>query len=430
MESFDLIIKNGEIVNHNQTFTADIGVKNGLIVKIGPNINGASKKILDATGLSILPGLIDSQVHFREPGLTHKEDIESGSKAAVLGGICTYFEMPNTKPATTTVSSIEEKIAIAHKKSYANAYFYIGANGNNLEELKKAQSIPGCCGVKIFLGSSTGDLLLYNKEKLLEIFQNLDCPIAVHCESEDRLNARIAIRDNATSVHAHYDWRDAQSALESTQMIIEVAKAAKRKVHVLHISTKEEIEFLKANKEHCTFELTPQHLTLFAPDSYDNLDTLAQMNPPLRTKDHLEALWRAVDEDIVDVFGSDHAPHTLEEKRKGYPHSPSGMPGVQTIFPIFLSHMNNGKISLEKIIEKLSFNPANLYKLNKGIVQEGRDADFTIVDFKKEWIINNQQQASKCGWTPFYGTVVKGKPVVTIVLGKIVMLKDEVFDRK
>lgn len=430
MESFDLIIKNGEIVNHNATFKADIGINGGKIVKIAPDLGhliNDAKNFIDATGLTILPGLIDSQVHFREPGLTHKEDIHTGSMAAVLGGICTFFEMPNTKPATTTVASIQEKIAIAKKTSFANAYFYIGANGNNLDELKKAQELEGCCGVKIFLGSSTGDLLLYNKDKLIEIFKSLDCPIAVHCESEDRLKERIAIRDNATSVHAHYEWRDAQSAQESTMMIIDVAKTAGRKVHILHVSTKEEIAFLKANKEHCTFELTPQHLTLFAPDIYDNIDTLAQMNPPIRTKDHMEALWSAVDEDIVDVFGSDHAPHTLAEKRKGYPHSPSGMPGVQTIFPVMLSHMNRGKISLAKIIEKLSYNPAKLYRLNKGKVAEGMDADFTIVDLNQEWIINNKQQASKCGWTPFYGQVVKGKPVATIVMGKIAMLKDAVF---
>ena len=428
MNSIDLIIKNGKIINHDEEIVADIAVKDGKIVEIGKSLSGATNSI-DATGLVILPGLIDSQVHFREPGLTHKEDIKSGSKGAALGGICTYFEMPNTNPPTTTVTAVQEKLDIASKTSYTNYYFYIGATDSNLEELKKAQELPGCIGVKIFLGSSTGDLLLYNEEKLLEIFKNITVPIAVHCESEKRLNERKHIRDEATSVHAHYDWRDPQSALEATQMIIAIAKKAGRKVHVLHVSTKEEIEFLKANKAHCTFELTPQHLTLSAPEIYDNIDTLAQMNPPIRTKDHTEALWSAVDEDVVDVFGSDHAPHTLNEKRKGYPHSPSGMPGVQTIFPVMLFHMNKGRITLQKIVEKLSYNPAKIFGLNKGRVEVGRDADFTIVDLDKEWVINTKDQASKCGWTPFYGMLVKGAPVITIVSGTIAMIKGEVFNK-
>ena len=427
---YDLIVKNGTILNYNQDpVVADIAISKGKIDKIGSNL-GEAKNQLDASGLTIIPGLIDSQVHFREPGLTHKEDLSSGSKAAVLGGICTFFEMPNTKPATITLEKIEEKIKLAKEKSHANFAFYIGASEDNLEELLKIESLDGCCGVKIFLGSSTGDLLLYKREILLDIFKNISVPIAVHSESEVRLNERINIRDNATSVHDHYLWRDAQSALESTKMIIEVAKEAGRKVHVLHISTKEEMDFLKDQKEHCTVEVTPQHLTLFAPDAYDSMGTLAQMNPPIRTKDHQEGLWQGLHNGTVDVIGSDHAPHTLQEKRVDYPNSPSGMPGVQTPLPLLLHHLEKGRIDLNKIIELMAINPAKIFSLNKGKIEEGFDGDLTILDLNENWLISNDAQASKAGWTPFYGMNIKGKPKATIVSGEIAMLNDTVFKPK
>jgi dihydroorotase len=426
MSSLDLIIKNGTLVSSKGRQTADIGVFSGEIVKIG-KIEEEAKNIIDATGMLVLPGLIDSQVHFRDPGLTHKETIYTGSKAAVLGGICTFFEMPNTQPSTTTLKRFVDKLNIAKEDSFANYGFYMGATAKNLDEILKVENLEGCCGVKIFLGSSTGDLLLYNRDKLLEIFKTVSCPIAVHSENEERLKERINIRDNAKDVHAHYEWRDAQTALESTRMIIDVAKEAGRKVHVLHITTKEEIEFLANNKEHCTIEVTPQHLTLSAPEVYDRIGTLAQMNPPIRTKEHQDALWKALNDGVVDVLGSDHAPHTLEEKSKPYPASPSGMPGVQTIFPVMIKNMNEGKITLEKIIELMSENPARLWGLNKGKIEIGLDADFTLFDPNKEWTITNDQQASKVGWTPFYGMSMKGAPVGTIVMGQIAMLTGSSF---
>ncbi len=424
---YDLIVKNGTIINYNQhPLVADIAIKDAKIVEIGQDLSG-SKQILDASNLQILPGLIDTQVHFREPGLTHKEDLASGSKAAVLGGICTFFEMPNTKPATITLEKIEEKIAIAKKKSLANFAFYIGASEDNLEELLKIENLDGCCGVKIFLGSSTGDLLLYKKEVLLKIFQTIKVPIAVHSESEVRLNERLSIRDGATSVHAHYEWRDATSAIESTKMIIEIAKQAKRKVHILHISTKDEMEFLKTQKDHCTVEATPQHLTLFAPDAYDSLGTFAQMNPPIRTKDHTEGIWRGLHDGTVDVIGSDHAPHTKKEKANEYPNSPSGMPGVQTTLPLLLHHMENKRIDLNKIIELMAVNPSKIFGLNKGSIEVGKDADLTIIDLNESWMIKNEDQASKCGWTPFYGMNIKGRPKATVVSGHIAMLENQTF---
>ncbi|OIQ20851.1 MAG: dihydroorotase [Bacteriovorax sp. MedPE-SWde] len=429
MSSFDLLVKNGTLTTSKSRNLFDIGIKDGKIVEIG-TITGDAKRVIDASGLNILPGLIDTQVHFREPGPTHKEDLESGSRAAALGGICTFFEMPNTSPTTTTVEKINDKVELAKSKSHTNFGFYIGGSENNLEELLKAEDLEGCCGVKIFLGSSTGDLLLYKREVLIEIFKKIKMPIAVHSESEPRLLDRISIRDNAKSVHAHYEWRDAQTALESTKMIIEVAKEAGRKVHILHVSTKDEMDYLAKNKEHCTVEATPQHLTLIAPDAYDQLGAFAQMNPPIRTAEHKEGIWEGLMNGTVDVLGSDHAPHTIEEKERAYPRSPSGMPGVQTIFPIMLKHMNEGRITLEKIIELLSETPAKLYSLNKGRLEVGADADLTIVDLDKVWTIENEDQASKCGWTPFAGTEVKGKPTATIVMGQVAMLNDEVFEIK
>jgi len=427
MPTFDLIVKNGTLTTSQSKQNADIAIKDGKIAKIG-DISEDATKVIDASGLNILPGLIDTQVHFREPGLTHKEDLKSGSRAAALGGICTFFEMPNTKPATTSVDSVKEKIELARQKSYTNFGFYIGGSEKNLEEILKSEDLEGCCGLKIFLGSSTGDLLLYKREILLDIFKKVKMPIAVHSESEPRLVERMPIRDNATSVHAHYEWRDAISALESTKMIIDVAKEAGRKVHVLHITTKEEMEFLAQNKEHCTVEVTPQHLTLFAPDIYDKIGTFAQMNPPIRTADHKDGLWTGLNNGTVDVLGSDHAPHSIEEKEKGYPHSPSGMPGVQTIFPVMLKHMNEGKITLEKIIELLSETPAKLYSLNKGRLEVGADADLTLLNLNEAWTIQNEDQASKCGWTPFAGMEIKGRPVGTVVMGQVAMLNGEVFE--
>jgi len=422
MSQLDLIIRRGTIVNTLGSEVFDIGVTNGKITHLEKDIKETAKEEFDANGLHIIPGVIDSQVHFREPGLTHKEDLHTGSKAAILGGVTTFFEMPNTKPPCTSPEHITVKVNIGKETSYTDFAFYMGATGNNLDDLKKAHATEGCCGVKIFLGSSTGSLLLYDKEKLTEIFKTLKCPIAVHSESEEMLNQRISIRDEAKDVHAHYEWRNAETALESTKMIIEIAKESKRKVHILHVTTKEEMEFLKENKEHCTVEVTPQHLTLSAPEAYDKLGTLAQMNPPIREKFHQDGLWEGLLNGTVDVIGSDHAPHTLEEKDQKYPASPSGMPGVQTTLPIMLDHCLNGKIKLEKLVQLLCERPAEMYSLgNKGKVEVGRDADLVVLDLKSETILKNEDMGSKCGWTPFHNMTVKGKILKTYKSGSLLV---------
>jgi len=426
---YDLLLKNGEIYLKGKLVRKDILVHQGKIVKVDDNISESALKTMDLTGKQILPGLIDSQVHFRDPGLTHKEDLETGSMAAALGGVCTFFEMPNTTPPTTDEAAILEQVEKAKRVSYVNFGFFMGATQNNLEELKKAKDIEGCCGIKIFLGSSTGSLLLYEREALLDVFKNTKGMISCHSENEDMLQENVAIRDQATTAHDHPKWRSVETALSSTKRLIGLAREAGRKVHVLHITTRDEMIFLAENKDICTVEVLPQHLTLFAPDCYDRLGTYAQMNPPIRTKEHQEGLWEGLKNGTVDVLGSDHAPHTREEKDKGYPHSPSGMPGVQTIVPLMLNHVNEGRLTLSRLMELMAEKPAELWGLNKGKIEEGRDADFTVVDLKGEFTIRNEDQASKCGWTPFNGMKIIGKPTHTIVGGVVVMQDGAIIGR-
>jgi dihydroorotase len=426
--SFDLVLKGASIYQKGQLSKKDVGVKDGKITSIEDSIDGG-EKVLDLTGKTVLPGLIDSQVHFREPGLTHKEDIESGSRAAALGGICTFFEMPNTTPPTTTEESIKEKVDKAKKVSYVNFAFFMGATQHNVEELKKVGDLEGCCGIKIFLGSSTGSLLLYEENALLEVFKNTKGMISCHSENEDLLKERVSVRDEYKTAHGHPEWRNVETALSSTVRLIGLAKKAGRKVHVLHISTKEEMEFLKNNKDACTVEVLANHLSLYAPDCYDRLDTFTQMNPPIRTIDHQEGIWMGIADGTVDVMGSDHAPHTRDEKEKGYPNSPSGMPGVQTIVPLMLNHMHNGKLTLQRLMQLLAEKPAELWGLNKGHIEIGRDADFTVVDMERVVKITNEQQASKVGWTPYDGAEVKGWPTHTICGGVVVMEEGNLLTR-
>ena len=377
-----------------------------------------------------MPGVIDSQVHFREPGLTHKEDIAHGSKAALLGGVTTFLEMPNTTPPTTSEKTIAQKVEIAARNSYANFGFFIGADGNNLEQLVNSQKYLGCCGIKIFLGSSTGTLLLYKKEKLEEIFSKVNIPIAVHSEDEEMLRQRIAIHRQAKKVHAHLEWRNEQTALSSTVKIIDIARNTGKKLHILHVSSKDEMEYLASCKDICTVEVTPQHLTIHAPECYDRLGTYAQMNPPIRNLEHQKGLWRGIESKIVDVIGSDHAAHTREEKDKGYPHSPSGMPGVQTLLPIMLDHVHRKHLSLARLVELICKNPAKLYGLKgKGELKIGADADISLVDLKRKHIFRHEQMASKCGWTPFDGVEVTGMPVMALVRGQIVMKEGKIMGK-
>ena len=420
-ETFDLIIRGGTVATPNGIAPGDVGVRAGKIETIGSLANATAAEIFDAKGLHVLPGVIDSQCHFREPGNEHKEDLESGSRAAVLGGVTGVFEMPNTFPPTTTRASMEDKLARAAGRMHCDYAFYIGATPANIGALAELERIAGVAGVKAFLGSSTGTLLLDHEEDIAAMLRAGRRRVAVHSEDEDRLKERrhLAVKGDPRS---HPVWRDAETARMSTERVIRLARAAGRRLHVLHVTTADEIPLLADAKEICTAETTPQHLTLAAPECYERLGTYAQMNPPIRDAHHRDVLWQAVNEGVIDVIGSDHAPHTRAEKEKTYPDTPSGMPGVQTLVTILLDHVNAGRLSLERFIDLTSTGAARIFGIaGKGRIARGFDADFTIVDLKSKKTIENNWIASKCGWTPFDGMQTTGWALATIIRGKTVM---------
>ena len=416
----DLIIKNGKCYIDGQLKDVNISVKDGKIQKIG-QITEDAKDAIDATGLIVLPGCMDTQTHFREPGSTDTEDLHSGSRAAIVGGITSVFEMPNTNPPTSTKKEFQRKLDLAKNRMYCNYAFYFGATADNANELADLKNLEGCCGIKLFAGSSTGNLLVADEKDIEVVFQNSSKVVAVHSEDEAILSINKKLIKKG-DVHSHPIWRSDECAISSTRRIVRIAKRYNKKAHVLHISTKQEIDFLAQHKGNITFEITPQHLTIYAPDCYDKLGTYAQMNPPIRDKSHYDRLWYAVKNNLNDTIGSDHAPHLKVNKDKEYPNSPSGMPGVQTLMPVMLNHINEGKLTLNQLINFVCENPVKIFGIRgKGFIREGFDADFTIVDMKKKITIKNKNIESKCGWTPFDGVEFKGTPVSTIIAGKIKM---------
>ena len=421
----DIIIKNGECYIDGTLKKKDIGILKNKIVKIG-DLKDESKEVFDAKGLTVLPGCIDTQVHFREPGSTDAEDLNSGSKAAVMGGITSVFEMPNTNPPTTNFEEFDKKIKIG-KGMFCNHAFYFGATAENYTTLEKLKELKGCCGIKLFAGSSTGNLLVDKEKDIEKVFEHASKVVAVHSEDEEILKIRKKLIEEG-NVLSHPVWRNEEVAMSSTRRIVRIAKRLKKKAHILHVTTKEEVDFLSQNKGDITFEITPQHLTIYAPDCYDNLGTYAQMNPPIRDKSHYDRLWYAVRNNYNDTIGSDHAPHLKTNKDKKYPNSPSGMPGVQTILPVMLDHVNNKKLELEQLMKLMCENPVKIFGIkNKGFLKENYDADITIVDLNKSIKIQNEDIQSKCGWSPFNGYSFKGSPVVTIVNGKIKMKNGKII---
>ena len=422
----DLIIKNGKCYIDKNLNEVDIGIQNSKIVKIGKLDEDASQSI-DASGLTVLPGCIDTQTHFREPGSTDTEDLASGSRAAIVGGITSVFEMPNTNPATTNKTEFQRKIDLAKNRMYCNHAFYFGATPTNQSELADLKGLDGCCGVKLFAGSSTGTLLVHKEEDIEKVFESTSKIVAVHSEDEDILNLRKKLREKG-NVHSHPTWRDEECAISSTRKIVKIAKRLGKKAHILHITTKQEVDFLSQNKGDITFEITPQHLTMYAPDCYDKLGTYAQMNPPIREKSHYDRLWYAVRNNYNDTIGSDHAPHLKVNKDKEYPDTPSGMPGVQTLLPVMLNHVNDAKLTLVQLMNLICENPAKIFGIiGKGYLKEEYDADITIVDMNKIIEIKNGKIESKCGWSPFDGHKFKGTPVYTIINGEIKMKDGEIL---
>ena len=425
-DNFSLIIKNGSCYIDGKLTKTDIGLSGNKIKKIG-KIELNSSKVYDATDKVVLPGIIDTQVHFREPGSTDAEDLESGSRAAVLGGVTALFEMPNTNPPTSNLIEFDKKLQAAKNRMHSNYAFYFGATPDNTNQLAKLKDVEGCCGVKLFAGSSTGNLLVDKEADIEKVISSSDRIVSIHSEDEDIIKLRKKFIKKG-DVHSHAEWRNVEVAMSSTRRVVKIAERYNKKIHVLHVTTREEVDFLAMHKKNVTFETTPQHLTMYAPDCYDKLGTYAQMNPPLRTKEHYDRLWLAIKNNIVDVLGSDHAPHLKENKDKEYPNSPSGMPGVQTIFPVMLDHVNNGKLTLQQLINLMCENPCKIFGIkNKGYLKEGYDADLTIADMNKEVVIKNEMIASKCGWTPFNNYKVTGFPVATIVNGHLVMSEGKVI---
>ncbi len=425
-ESFDVLIRGGTVVNHDGIGSRDIGVRAGRIEAIGQLGNASAPEIIEARGLHVLPGVIDSQVHFREPGLEHKEDLESGSRAAVAGGVTCVFEMPNTKPLTTTAETLADKVRRAHHRMFCDFAFYVGGTRENIGDIPALENLEGSAGIKVFMGSSTGDLLVDDETSLDHIIAALSRRAAFHAEDEDRLKERMHLR-RPGDPSSHPEWRDEQAALIATTRLVRLAEKHKKRVHVLHISSATEMAFLADHKQFATVEVTPHHLTLAAPDCYERLGTYVQMNPPVRDERHRAAIWAALANGIVDVLGSDHAPHTRAEKDVAYPQSHSGMTGVQTLLPVMLDHVNAGRLSLERLVDLTAHGPQRIFNIvGKGRIAVGYDADFSIVDLKRREKITNAWIKSRCGWTPYDGVTVTGWAVGTIVRGRRAMWEGEI----
>lgn len=424
MAQYETIFKNGTVVNHDGVHQTDIAVSDGRIVALGDLRDASAAEIVDCTGLHVLPGVIDTQVHFREPGLTHKEDLESGSLSAVMGGVTGVFEMPNTNPLTTTRETFEEKIRLGTRRMHCDFAFYIGGTHDNVAQLPELERLPGCAGVKVFMGSSTGSLLVPDDDGVEAILNAISRRAAFHSEDEYRLEERKPLRVPGDP-SSHPVWRDPEAAMLSTRRLVALAKKTGKRVHILHISTAEEMVFLAAHKDVASVEVTPHHLTL-DETAYTRLGTYAQMNPPVRDKAHRDGIWAGVHNGVADVLGSDHAPHTFEEKDHPYPQSHSGMTGVQTLVPIMLDHINQGRMSLERFVDMSSHGPNRLFGIaNKGRIAVGYDADLTVVDLKRRETITNSWVKSRAGWTPYDGVTVTGWPVGTIVRGNTVMWQGE-----
>ena len=425
----DLLVCGGSVITPNGPESIDLASKNGRVIALG-NLRGSwsAETTLDATGLHVLPGVIDSQVHFREPGLTHKEDLESGTRGAVLGGVTGVFEMPNTNPLTLWEADLQAKLDAAEGRAWSDYAFYIGGSDVNAESLPKLEMLPGCAGAKVFMGSSFGDLLADEDAVLRRILRHGRRRMAVHAEDEARLNERKGIVEASGDVRQHHQWRDVESAFKATRRIVGMAEETGRRLHVLHVSTAEEIGYLAHHKRRVSVEVLANHLTLHAPDCYERLGTLAQQNPPVREQRHQDALWQGIRDGVVDVIGSDHAPHTLEEKAKPYPQSPAGMTGVQTLLPLMLDHLNAGRLSLQRLVDLTSAGPARIFGIEgKGRIALGYDADLTLVDLGARRTIRNDWIASSSGWTPYDGMTVTGWPIHTVIRGQVVVRDEQLM---
>lgn len=409
------LIKNATVVTPRQTIRCDVLIDGKTIAAIDSAAHTQADETVDATGLHLLPGVIDDQVHFREPGLTHKEDLHHASRACAKGGVTTFLEMPNTKPETISQARLEEKLALAATKSLVNYGFYIGATPHNLDELKTAHRTPG---IKIFIGSSTGDLLVDEQEALERIFAETSLPITAHCEDEATVRANRAKLGDDLKLADHSRIRDHAAALIATRRAIDLATRHRHNFHVLHVSTAAEVAPIAAARPYITAEVCPHHL-FFNLDDYERLGSLVQMNPSIKTKADNAALFTALLEGKIQVIATDHAPHTLDEKRQPYPKSPSGLPAVENSLALMLNEVHQGRCTIEQVVHWMCEAPARVWNiLNKGKIEVGFDADLVLVDMNRAHTLRNADQVTKCGWTPWDGVSLTGLPLRTWVMGR------------
>ena len=423
-----LLVQNAMMVLPNRIVEGDLRVRNGLIKTVAP-FGGLQPEIgelvIDGTGLHLLPGVIDPHVHFRDPGNPEKEDLESGSRAAAAGGITSFLDMPNTSPNATNRLALEEKIAAASKKAVTHHGFFIGATTNNVSELQSVQGMDGICGIKIFMGSSTGNLLVHEQKHLENIFANTGGIIATHAEDEIRLQSRIAEFKHRTDIAAHAECRDIECALIATKRATALAKDHSHRLHIVHLTSGKEADWLSSKKgDLITTEVCTQHLT-FDQDDVEKLGVRALMNPPIRYTEDKEKLWSRLKDGTIDCIVTDHAPHTLEAKSVGFPKAPAGMPGVETSLPRMLTHAKDGKCSISDIVKWMCAGPAKVYAIkNKGSLIEGFDGDLTLVDLENHRIIQDSDTWTRVGWTPYDGMELTGWPMYTIVDGNVVHKRD------
>jgi dihydroorotase len=420
----NLLVRGGRIVSSEGERPADVRIRDGVIDAVSEGLEPREdESVLDASGLHLLPGLIDPQVHFREPGLTHKEDLASGALAAVAGGVTSFMEMPNTRPSTITPERLEEKLSLARGRARADHAFFLGATAENAEQLGEWERLPGCAGVKIFMGSSTGDLLVPDDPTVERVLRSGRRRVAVHAEDEERLRVRYDALPDGSPVRVHPDVRDVQTALRATTRLLDLAEKTGRKVHVLHVSTAEEVALLRERGlgDLVTAEVTPNHLFLTAPGCYERWGSLVQMNPPVRELRHRDALREALVEGVLTCIGSDHAPHTIDEKMQPYPRSPSGIPGVQTILPLLLTAVREGWLTLGDVVRVTSEAPARVYGIaRKGRIARGYDGDLALVDLAIRRPLPLDWLRSRAGYSPYVGMLLSGWPVATVLRGRVV----------
>ena len=439
----DILIQNATMVLPETTVIGDLLIADGIISQIQPGgglVANENTRTIDATGLHLLPGIIDPQVHFRDPGQPEKEDLYTGSCAAASGGVTSFLDMPNNVPSQTTLQSMYEKIETGNQRCVTNFGFFIGATESNVEELQKAVgtpdapiAIPGICGIKIFMGSSTGDLLVNESDALEEIFTNTAGLIAVHAEDETRMDERKKLIEGRTDMAAHAEWRDDITALIATKRAVGYAQATGHRLHVLHLTSGIEADYLSdltslhgaEGEAHITTEVLPQHLTLDESD-VEVLGTRLKMNPPIRYKKDKETLWKRLHDGTIACIATDHAPHTLESKAKGFPSAPSGMPGVETSLPVMLTHAARGACTIEQVVKWMASNVAEIYgMIGKGRLEEGYDGDITLVDMTTERMVDDANTWTTVRWNPFHGTKLVGWPTLTVVGGVPVFERNE-----